>query len=185
MKVAFTKVEHRRYMVNIERDHGPALVPRFGPGFDDLMPHDLAHYLVEEHFEIQLGVWGQLAAGGGGIFAPAPEDNTVQNQRRAQRIGAIGRDDMERSEQLVVVTVAAWERSINRVRHQTRDIAVEVDPDALQAVVRRASRVADRWQALHEGQSITFVWPRHLTFDASKSRRGRRTPKRTRSLAWR
>lgn len=183
MQVTFTKVADKRYTVNVERDFGPALVPRFGPGYDDLMPHDIAHYVVEECFEIELGVWGQLASGGGGIFAPAPEDNTVQNQRRAKRIGAIGRADMARSEQLVVITVAAWEQSIDSVRHQMRDFPIEVDAAALQAAVQRLGEVADRWQALQRGGSITFAWPKRLTFDPAKSREGRRTPKRTRSLA--
>jgi hypothetical protein len=183
MRVTFTKVDDRRYTVAIERDHGPALVPRYGPGYDDRMPHDLAHYVVEECFGIELGVWGQLASGGGGIFSPAPDDDTVHNQRRAQRIGAIGRDDMQRSEQLVAITVAAWERSIDRVRHQTRESPIEVAADALDSAVRRLGHVANRWYALPSGGSITFEWPKHLTFDASKSRRGRRTPKRTRRLA--
>ena len=55
----------------------------------------------------------------GGIFAPAPEDNSLNYQRRGKRIAAIGRDDMARSEQLVVITVSDWERSIDRIKHQT------------------------------------------------------------------
>ncbi len=117
MRVVFTKVDATRYSIAIEREHGPGLVPRSAPGYDDLMPHDLAHSVVEEYFEIELGVWGQLAAGGGGIFTPAPEDDSWQYQRRLRRIRAIGRHDMARSEQLVVITVSAWERSINRARH--------------------------------------------------------------------
>ncbi|MGH3507313.1 MAG: hypothetical protein ACRDO2_08940 [Nocardioidaceae bacterium] len=177
MRVIFTKVDDKRYMVAIEREHGPTLRRRFGPGYDDRMPHDLAHYLVEEHFGIELGVWGQLAAGGGGIFTPAPEDNTLPVRRRAQRIGAIGRDDMARSEDLVVITVAAWEQSIGRIKHQTRSGHSEIDAETLRGAVRRVGEVADRWHALRHGGSVTFTWPRHLTFDTSKSRRGRRTTK--------
>ena len=173
MQVMFTKVDHTRYRMAIDREHGPDLLPRFGPGYDDLMPHDLAHFLVEEYFEIELGVWGQLAAGGGGIFTPAPEDNTLRNKRRAQRIGAIGRDDMARSERLVVITVAEWERSIDRIRHQTWPFPIEVEAEALQGAVRRLGEVAERWHALQHGRCITFTWPRRLTSDASKSRRGR------------
>jgi hypothetical protein len=183
MRVTFTKSDGTRYAIAIEREYGPALVPRFAPGYDDLMPHDLAHFLVEEYFEIGLGVWGQLAAGGGGIFTPAPEDNTLRYQRRAQRIGAIGRDDMARSEQLVVITVAAWESSIDRNKHHTRGFAIEVDADSLQGAVRRVGEVAGAWQALQHGGSLAFAWPRHSTFDASKSRRGRRNATRTPRLA--
>ena len=174
MKVSFTKTDAKRYSVTIEREHGPALVPRFAPGYDELMPHDVAHYLVEEHFGIELGVWGQLAAGGGGIFAPAPEDNSLSYQRRAQRIGALGRADMARSEQLVVMTVAAWERTVGLSKHQTSAITLEVDPDELRGAVQRMGEVARRWQALPRRGSLVFVWPRELTFDPAKSRRGRR-----------
>jgi hypothetical protein len=183
MEVTFIKVDDKRYSVAIEREHGPALVPRSGPGYDDLMPHDLAHYVVEEFFEIQLGVWGQLAAGGGGIFTPAPADNTLSYQRRGQRIGAIGRADMARSEQLAQVVVAAWEHSIGRVEHQARAFPVELDPDALRGAVSRMDEVARRWQALRHGASLTFAWPSHLTFEPSKSRRGRRRERPARAVA--
>ncbi len=183
MQVTFTKVDGKRYRVAIEREHGPALVPRFAPGYDELMPHDVAHYLVEESYEIELGVWGQLAAGGGGIFTPAPEDNTLRNQRRAQRIGAVGRADMARSEQLVVLTVRTWERSIGRVKQHTLPAPLEVDPADLAAAVRRMTEVAEQWRALPSGGSLMFTWPRRLTFDAATSPRGRRSPRRTRTAA--
>lgn len=183
MQVIFTKVDDKRYSITIEREHGPALVPRRAPGYDDLMPHDLAHYVVEEFFEIELGVWGQLAAGGGAIFTPAPEDNSLKYQRRAQRIGAIGRHDMTRSEQLVVITVSAWERTINRVKHQTREFPVDVEAETLQGAIRRMDQFARRWQTLQHGAALTLTWPRHLTFDPSKSRRGRRGAKRNPTLA--
>ncbi len=178
MEVTFTKVDDKRYSIAIDREHGPPLVPRFAPGYDDLMPHDLAHYLVEEHFEIQLGVWGQLAAGGGGIFTPAPEDNSLRYQRRAHRIGALGRADMERSERLVVMTVGAWERSIGRVKHQTRAFPPEAVPEELPGAVRRMGEVAERWRGLGRGRSLSFAWPGRLTLDTSKTRRGRRSTRR-------
>ncbi len=174
MKVTFTKAGVKRYEVAIERENGPALVPRFAPGYDDLMPHDLAHYLVEEYFEIELGVWGQLAAGGGGIFWPAPSDNSMRYQRRAARIGAIGRVDMQRSEHLVVTTVAAWERTVGRTKHQSFTHGAEVDAETLRGAVRRMAEVADQWRDLRLGGSLVFVWPKELTLDAAKSRRGRR-----------
>ena len=175
MKVTFTKVDGKRYTVTIDREAGPPLVTRYAPGYDDLMPHDLAHYLVEEQHEISLGVWGQLAAGGGGIFTPAPEDNTLAVKRRAQRIAAMGREDMQRSEALVGITVRAWERSINRVKHQVRPHAVEVDAEALRRAVSRMAEVAHRWGVLRPGRSLDFEWPERLTFDPSTSRRGRRS----------
>jgi hypothetical protein len=174
MQVVFTKLDAKRYTISIDRAHGPRLVPRFGPGYDDLMPHDLAHYVVEEFFRIELGVWGQLAAGGGGIFWPAPEDDTLRNQRRVKRIGAVGRRDMRRSEQLVVLTVTAWERAIGRVKQKTRTQDVQVEPDTMRRAVARMNEVAQQWRALPYGAALTVDWPAELTFDVRGSQRGRR-----------
>ena len=178
MRVTFTKLDEKRYGIAIDREFGPALIPRNGPGYDDWMPHDLAHYLVEETYGIELGVWGQLAAGGGGIFSPAPWDDNLRNRRRAQRIGAIGRDDMVRSEHLVQLTMATWERTIGRPKHRIPH-QVEVEPESLHLTVRRLGEVAQRWQRLQQGESLAFAWPAGLTFDAAKSQRGRRAPRRT------
>lgn len=174
MQVTFTKVDGKRYTVTIDREAGPRLVPRYAPGYDDLMPHDLAHYLVEEQYEISLGVWGQLAAGGGGIFSPAPEDNTLAVKRRAQRIASVGRKDMRRSEALVGLTVQAWEREIGRVKHEVLGATVEVDAQTRRKAVARMTEVARQWGALPHGQSLVFDWPQGLTFDPASSQRGRR-----------
>lgn len=174
MRVTFTKVGGRRYALDIEREHGPQLVSRFAPGYDDLMPHDLAHFLVEEQFGIELGVFGQLAAGGTGVFRPAPDDDHARVRRGARRIATVGRADMARSEQLVVLAVGEWERSSSRHEHQRRDVPVELEPEQLPAIVQRLADVSQRWRALQPGGSLTFEWPGRLTFDAARSRRGRR-----------
>ena len=175
MDVTFTKVDGKRYSVAIERERGPALVTRAGPGYDDLMPHDVAHFVVEEHFEIRLGVWGQLAAGGTGIFRPAPEDDTLRHRRRGERIAGLGRSDMARSEDLVVLVVGAWERSIGRVKHQVRHVGIVVDDDEMARAIERMDAVAHRWRALRPGGALLMTWPARLTFRDSGAAAGRRT----------
>ena len=88
---------------------------------------------------------------------------------------------MARSEQLVVLTVATWERSIGRVKQHTRPAPLEVDPTELAAAVRRMAEVAEQWRALPHDGALTFTWPRRLTFDPATSHRGRRSPRRTRT----
>jgi hypothetical protein len=173
MQVTFTKADGKRYLIGIDRELGPPLLERYAPGYDDLMPHDLAHFVVEEHFGIELGVWGQLAAGGGGIFYPAAEDDSLQNRRRIERIGRTGRADMARSEDLVVLCVSAWERSIGRVKHQSRDVDVELTRVDLRRAVARIDETAQHWQCLAYGGSLVRTWPSHLTFHPSRSQRGR------------
>jgi hypothetical protein len=174
MRVTFTKTDAKRYVVMIDREVAPRLLPRFGPGNDDLVPHDLAHYLVEEHYGIRLGVFGQLAAGASGLFFAAPEDRSLRLTRRDARIGALGRDDMARSEALVQVTMAAWEREVGRTWHQGLPVTVEVDPARLEAGVRRIHEVSARWSALPFGGELALEWPPHLSVNVAGSRESRR-----------
>ena len=47
MEVTFTKMTGRRYMMTVVRERGPRLAPRTGPGYDEHLPHDAVHFLVE------------------------------------------------------------------------------------------------------------------------------------------
>jgi hypothetical protein len=94
-------------------------------------------------------------------------------------MGHLGRVDLQRSERLVVITVAAWEQGTDRAKHVPSPLLDDVGPRALEGAVRRLSEMADQWSALPPGGSITLGWPQRLTFDGSKSHRGRRTTKPT------
>ena len=170
VRVTFTKSSGRRYVVTVERERGPRLEPRFAPGYDDRMPHDLAHYLIEEQFGIRLGIFGQLAAGGGGIFAPAPAARTGRSRRSAQRLGRAGRTDMQRSERLVYHCVAEWELRTGRRRAlpPVAD-AGTTTPAELDRAVSRLQDVARRWYALAPEESLTFTWPTSCTINPAGS----------------
>lgn len=159
----FTKVDAKRYEVAIDRDRGPALLPRFGPAHDAEVPHDVAHWVVEVAHEIRLGVWGQLAAGGGGLFWPAPADRSHRYQQQVRRIAELGRPDMVRSEELAQRAVRAWRG------------ATAPDDDRLGRAVAELDGAARRWQELPYGGSLTFAWPRALVFDTAGTQRGRRS----------
>lgn len=175
MRVTFTKTDAKRYVVAIERDATPALLPRFGPGNDDLVPHDLAHYLVEEQYGIRLGVFGQIAAGASGLFFCAPENRSLTLTRRDKRIATVGHDDMVRSEALVQVTMARWEREVGgRTWHQGLPVTVEYDEKHLDRAVRRIHEVSAQWAGLGFGESLTLAWPAHLTSNVAGSQQGRR-----------
>lgn len=172
MQVRFTRLGGR-YEVAVRREHGAPLVPRFAPGFDERMPHDLAHYLVEEQLGIRLAVFGQLASGGEGVFVPAAADRTARTRRAAARLAAAGRDDMQRSEAAVGVCVAAWSGRPGRADGGLT--GVERD-----RVVRRIDEVAARWSALPDGGSLTFDWPHPPAPDAGRrpERAARRRPQK-------
>ena len=150
--MTFTRRDAKHYTVAIERERGPRLVPRGGPGFDDHMPHDIAHSIVEEQLGIRLGVFGQFAEGGGGLFAPAPADCSEAYRKRVRRIAAEGRADMRRSEKAVGLCMARWR---GHVSHVDPDL---LTPAEIERVVRRIDEVAARWHALPVGGSLSFEW---------------------------
>ena len=63
MKVTFAKATGRRYVMTVVRERGPQLAPRPGPGYDDYLPHDAVHFLVEAEAGLAGGVFGRIAAG--------------------------------------------------------------------------------------------------------------------------
>jgi hypothetical protein len=182
MRVTFTKLDAKRYEVSVEREQGPALVPRPGPGQDARMPHDVEHFLVEEQFGITLGVFGQLAAGGSGIFYPAPDDNTSRAKQRAERIAALGRADMARSEELTRGVREAWERSTRGTAVPRGPVNVAVPDEGLAAAVSRMDEVSRAWVALPPGGALTMTWPARLTVRTSGTHRGRKADKRSRVM---
>jgi hypothetical protein len=176
VRVTFTRSNGRRYIVTVERENGPRVEPRFGPGYDDRMPHDLAHYLIEEQFGIKLGIFGQLAAGGGGIFTPAPADRSGRSRRTAARLGRAGRPDMQRSEKLVYHCVSEWElrTGCRRSLPPLADVGNATQAE-LDRAVSRLEDIAQRWYALAPGESLTFTWPKSCTVNPAGSHQGRKT----------
>jgi hypothetical protein len=135
------------------------------PGYDEHLPHDLAHFLVEREFGLKLGIFGQLAAGGdAGTFWTAPADRTARLAQRAHRLGVTGRGDLGRSERLVALCVACWEQQTGR-RLAPLDgswplvDAAAISPAQLARVAERFVETAAAWHALLIGQSLLFDWP--------------------------
>jgi len=86
MEVTFTKAAGRRYVMTVVRERGPRLAPRQGPGYDDHVPHDAVHFLVEAEARLSSGVFGQIAAGHNNIFWPAdPKAQRRQARRETKR----------------------------------------------------------------------------------------------------
>ena len=145
------------------------------PGFDEWLPHDVVHFLVEQHFEITLGVFGQLAAGGNaGTFFTMPHRRRDPARRLSDRLGAMGREDTARSERLTGACMTAW-----HARHGRRwEFAETVAADALavvsEALLDELDVAARRWRSLQVGGSLTLTWPSRLTPRPGGSYRGRR-----------
>lgn len=153
MEVTFTRTGPRRYRVSVEGSH---LVPSYmepAPGYDARMPHDMAHFIVENELGIKGGVFGQLAAGGTArTFIPIDVDKQRKLRRRGKRIATENQKDAVLSENLVFIASQVWQNKadVNSFK--------EVATKDLERVVREFEAASTVWSQLDVGESMTLVW---------------------------
>jgi anaerobic selenocysteine-containing dehydrogenase len=154
MNVTFTRTAERRYRVSVE---GPGVVSSWmepAPGYDARLPHDMAHFVVENELSISGGVFGQLAEGGHArTFHPIAEQASRKLARRGNRIAAANRDDAILSEKVVYLACRAWNNDLSELS------PVEgVSAEEIRRVCREFDRVSAVWSKLAVGESMTLVW---------------------------
>src|SRR6478735_3561994 len=141
MDVVFTRTGARRYAVSTVLATGQTRVLDPAPGFDEHIPHDLVHYLVEAELGLDSGVFGRAARGGGAFLpAQAPGENARERARALRR---------------------------RRRRHGQRpDSRPAPDTSLSSAHAEVVARVVDRldelarlWHALPIGGAMAFTWP--------------------------
>ena len=155
MKVTFTRTAERRYRVSVE---GPGVVSSWmepAPGYDCRLPHDMAHFVVENELGITGGVFGQLAVGGhSSTFHPT--DNRVRRKlaKRGHRIAATSREDALLSERLVYLACQMWNNPQTEINSSVKGISAE----DLGRVCRKFDAVSAIWSKLEVGESMTLDW---------------------------
>jgi hypothetical protein len=183
MRVEFVRTRPRAYAVRIHRDGDSPLEMNPAPGYDDLMPHDLLHLVVEDALGLRGGIFGQVAAGGhAGTFHTRIGDTraAARRRRRATRQGdrlrAEGRDEAALSERATYLCLQAWLARARdaELRRQAAQMAAEADhiratrpraeayllDDAVMArILGRMDALSARWRALAIGESLTVEWP--------------------------
>lgn len=152
MEVTFTRTGQRRYRVSVE---GPDVVSSYmdpAPGYDARLPHDMAHFIVENELGIEGGVFGQIAAGGAFII---PTDNTKRRKiaRRRERIAHANHKDALLSEHMIFVTCNLWQKKATDVPSIAGFRA-----EAIKRVCREFEAASAVWSGLHIGESMTLVW---------------------------
>ncbi len=168
VQVTFRKTHRRGYAVDIARERHEDLTMNPAPGYDDLLPHDLVHLLVELHWKLRDGIYGGVASGGNaGTFRLADdrptEETTRERRRKARRAQRPhGGADMGRSEHLAGVVHARW----NARRHGvalpdwyahalTASGATEAE---IEAALDEAEALSARWQRVSVGHSMSVEW---------------------------
>jgi hypothetical protein len=124
------------------------------PGYDARLPHDLAHFVVENELGITSGVFAQLAAGGhAGTFQPTSQPRTRKDKKRGNRIAAASRDDAGLSERIVWLACETWKNNLRAVK-PVKGVSVE----DIKRVCREFDAVSAIWSKLEVGESMTLVW---------------------------
>jgi hypothetical protein len=161
MQVSFKRTGERRYAVMVRAPGQPTRAADPAPGYDDDIPHDLVHYVVEAELRLQHGVYGRAASGAGTFIATAEYDSTPRDRARQQRKqrkreralregSAAATQEMTTSERLAALSDIAWRRRVGQRPDNLRRAPVLHAEDAsyISRVVARLDVLAPLWRAL-------------------------------------
>lgn len=152
MKATFTRTAERRYRVSVE---GPGIDPATmdpAPGYDARLPHDAAHFIVENELRILGGVFGQIAAGGtANTFFSQQAKKPRKAKKRGAEMAKANKADALFSEHAVWAAQSRWEK---------QDIIpdTKIPPADVERICEKFEDFAAKWSALPIGGSITLEW---------------------------
>jgi hypothetical protein len=164
VQVTFTRTGQRRYRVTADRAGAERVAMDPAPGYDSHLPHDLVHFVVECHWKLRDGIYGQLAAGGdAGTFTPVDRPRSRRWAKRSSQKNAHSGADVARSEKLAAGAFIAWQVRSGRIK-PSRDAqawidGAEVPEGQMAGALDRLDEVAEHWRALDVGDSLTVTWP--------------------------
>jgi len=169
MEVTFERAGERRYatVITLPGRHPRRTDP--APGFDEHVPHDIVHYLVEAELGLSHGVYGRAAAGGGGFIAstetPGDPRRRAREQRRLKKreaaLASADPGDMARSEYIAGLCDLAWRRRAGAATPtwaDRRPIPPEEHP-VVERILHHLDEIAPLWRAVPVGGALTFTWP--------------------------
>ncbi|AKU17495.1 hypothetical protein [Luteipulveratus mongoliensis] len=164
MEVTFRRTGERRYAVEVRRERAEDLIMSPAPGYDAHLPHDMVHFMVEQHWGLRDGVYGQVAAGGdAGTFHPLDAPTTKRWRKQTERRNALSGQDIGRSEQLAAVMFARW-CTVRLGKPEPAWFAdgarrADVSEEDTQGCLPALDVVAARWETVGIGESMSIPWP--------------------------
>ncbi|HEU4580342.1 MAG TPA: hypothetical protein VFS67_18930 [Polyangiaceae bacterium] len=172
MNVAFRRTGARRYAVIVTPAGEAAQAMDPAPGYDDDIPHDLVHYVVEAELGLTNGVYGRAARGAGTFIASTERDESPRARARQQRKqrkreralraqDAQGGNELARSERLAALCDVTWRRQRGQAADPARTAPVPNAEEAAEVarIVARLNALAPLWRALPVGEALVFDWP--------------------------
>ncbi len=187
MNVSFKRTGARRYAVAVAVPGEPTRAADPAPGFDDDIPHDLVHYVVEAELGLRSGVFGRAARGAGTFIGIAGQDASPRERARQQRKqrrreqslqsqDEQAASEMARSERLAALCDVAWRRRAGQKPdgQRTAPALLPEDVGSIERVVARLEILAPLWRALPVGGELVFTWP---STEPMQRPSGERTPR--------
>jgi hypothetical protein len=171
MRVIFTRLGDRAYDSHVIRDDGTRYHVG-GVGRRHIIPHDLAHFVIERALGLKSGFWGSIAAGA--VFASMKHVSGRRRphaSRRSQEILRENAGEISEAEVLVAVINDALELEpakpevavreavakrdlVPRGRTRPRQFSDEQIADACSSW----REMLDRWGELPIGESLDLEW---------------------------
>ena len=163
------------------------------PGYDELMPHDMMHLVVEARLGLTRSVFGQLAEGGdAGTFHLSIDQQTTRELSRArtrlrtrgEKLQREGREESAQAERATYICWYEWRnrssvgkqrfeaRSMTSQARQVKDVGGEQEVTLILANerLRKSAEYLDKlsshWSRLEVGQSMIVRWPDLTIMDA-------------------
>ena len=188
MLVTFQRTGRRQYRVEVRRPPFAAVEMDPAPGYDDLIPHDMMHLVVESQLGLERGIFGQLAAGGG-TFRAVPDaskstrDVARQRRRLSERGKKMMRDSRAECEQSEAAVWICWNEW--RARSESKPTSIESKPTSIESkltsieskpkpkrpgspafsehkleqIFHHLDELSLYWSRLNVGESMTVQWP--------------------------
>jgi hypothetical protein len=154
-------VLHRRDGLLIELDGG-GYNKVGGPARE--LPHDLAHFVVEDGLGLEAGLWGVLASGGMFDHAKVIAGRRPPHAaKRAQAVVDAAGDRLSQAEMLTRfvcdLALDGADRDVRRLQAATGDRWWrDVSADQLAATCRALRETSVRWRDLRPGDALTVHW---------------------------
>jgi hypothetical protein len=175
MVVVFRRVRERGYAVEVRRPGFPDLEMNPAPGYNQLIPHDLMHMVVEAQLGLNHGIFGQLATGGdAGTFHPVFTHGETSREiarvrtrvkERGRKLLREGRNDCARSERATFICSQYW-MSQSQGKDAPANTVSEsgaLNQTKLTEICKHLDNLSSHWSKLEVGQSMTVHWPTLVT----------------------
>lgn len=185
MQVEFKKTGERRYGVYIRREDLPDLEMNPAPGFDELMPHDLLHFLVEQEFDLQNAIYGQLERGGtAGTFRPISDEKSDKRaasrqrrktNKRGEKMLKTSPDEYAKSERATYACLYEWfsGSADEKLKLRAQEMKTSIEStyaqmteaerknytkEKLARIRERMDELSEEWSALEIDESMILDW---------------------------